>query len=79
MTAAVWRLGTGESYRSIETTFGIGKSTAHEFKLDFVDALLQHHDTFIKFPETEDKTRRCIAEFKLETDFPQTVGVLTVV
>ena len=45
-------------------------------KLDFVDALLQHYDTFIKFPETEDETRRCIAEFNLETDFPQIVGVL---
>ena len=58
VTAAVWRFGTGDCYRSIGTTFRIGKSTAHEFKLDFVDALLQHYDTFIKFLGTEDETRR---------------------
>ena len=41
-----------------------------------MDALLQHYDTIIKFPETEDETRRCIADFNPETNFPQIVGVL---
>ena len=46
----IWRLGTGNSYRTIAKTFGVGKSTAVTISYDFCSALVRIFDRFISFP-----------------------------
>ena len=41
-----------------------------------MDALLSHLHDFIIFPETEEETRRQIAKFAANSDFPQIVGAI---
>ena len=42
----------------------------------FMDALLSHLYDFIIFPETEEETRRQIAKFAANSDFPEIVGAI---
>ena len=46
----LWRLATGDSYRSCGLMFGIAKSTAIGVCKDFIQALCQLKDQFNKFP-----------------------------
>ena len=48
---ALWRLGTGNSYRTTGITFGQGKSTVIKICEDFMETLILHKNEFIKFPE----------------------------
>lgn len=45
---ALWRLATGNSYRSCGLQFGYGKSTAKYICSEFERALLRRKDQFIK-------------------------------
>lgn len=65
MAVALWRLATGNSYRTVGLTFGIGRCTA-----------LERANDFIKFPKTEAETRQSILEFQDISRFPQVVGAL---
>ena len=47
---ALWRLGTGESYRSTAVTFGVRKCTALNIVHEFVQALFQIRENYISFP-----------------------------
>lgn len=76
VAVALWRLATGNSYRTIRLTFGIGRCTAVNVKDEFCTALLQRANDFIKFPKTEAKTRQSIQEFQDISCFPQVVGAL---
>ena len=46
----LWRLATGDSYRSCGLMFGIAKPTAIGVCKDFIQALCQLKDQFITFP-----------------------------
>ena len=76
VAASLWKLGTGESYRSVGVSFGSGTSTNFYVTESFMDALLSHLYDFIIFPETEEETRRQIAKFAANSDFPQIVGAI---
>lgn len=73
---ALWRLGTGNSYRTIGQSFGVGRATAMKIKDSFCSALLDRINDFIKFPRTEAETRKCIEGFQNISTFPQVVGAL---
>lgn len=73
---ALWRLATGNSFRTIGLTFGVGRCTAMNIKDEFCAALLRRANEFIKFPKTEDETRKAIQDFANISTFPQVVGAL---
>ena len=62
VAVALWRLATGNSYRTVGLTFGIGRCTAMNLKDEFCTALLRRANDFIKFPKTEAETRQSVQE-----------------
>ena len=52
---ALWRLATGNSYRSCGLQFGLGKSTAKIICSEFENAILELKDRFITFPLTNNE------------------------
>ena len=76
VAVALWRLATGNLYRTVGVTFGIGRCTAVNVKDKFCTALLRRANDFIKFPKTEAETRQSIQEFHDISRFPRVVGTL---
>ena len=76
VAASLWKLSTSESYKSVGVSFGLGTSTMFNVTESFMDALLSHLHDFIILPETEEETRRQIAKFAANSDFPQIVGAI---
>ncbi|XP_015754161.1 PREDICTED: putative nuclease HARBI1 [Acropora digitifera] len=72
----LWRLATGDSYRSCGLMFGIAKSTAVGVCRDFVQALCQLKEQFIKFPNTPTTVREKIQGFREKSNFPNVVGAI---
>ena len=64
VAVALWRLATGNSYRTVGLTFGIGRCTAVNVKDEICTALLRRANDFIKFPKTEAETRQSIQDFR---------------
>ena len=52
VAVALWRLATGDTYRSKGLQFGIGRCTAMLLKADFCKAIAKRVPQFIKFPQT---------------------------
>ena len=61
---ALWRLATGNSYRSCGLQFGLGKSTAKVICSEFEQAIFDLRDRFIKFPLTSEENGEKIEEFE---------------
>ena len=76
VAVALWRLATGNSYRTTGLVFGVGRCTALKLKDEFCSALLTTAKGYIKFPKGEDETRRAIEEFQEISCFPQVVGAI---
>ena len=78
VAVAIWRLSTGNSYRTASKVFGIAKSTVIKVTIEFVQAILQFTDQFIQFPQTELETSISIEKFKeiFECELPQVVGAI---
>jgi len=72
----LWRLATGNSYRSTGLVFGVGRRTAMNLKDEFCSTLLMSANDFIKFPKGEAETRRAIQAFQEISCFPQVVGAI---
>ena len=73
---ALWRLATGNSYRSCGLQFGYGKSTAKCICSEFERALLRRKDQFIKFPLTRQEITEKVDEFEEMYGIPQIVGAI---
>ena len=75
---AIWRRDTGDSYRAVRNTFGIGKLTAVSITHDFYKELSGISRIFICFPELRSENRSAIQDFKEETNckIPQTLGAI---
>ena len=75
---ALWRLATGNSFRTVAKTFAVGDSTAVQITKEFCLELTRLSPRFIKFPQTRRDTAKAIEEFKMDyqTEFPQVVGAL---
>ena len=78
VAVALWRLSTGNSYRTISKVFGIGKSTVIKLFQEFVRELLMLSPEFIKFPKTALETCTAIKAFQESTDcvIPQALGAI---
>ena len=76
VAVALWRLATGNSYRTTGLVFGVGRCTALKLKDEFCLALLMTAKDFIKFPRGEVETRRAIEAFQELSCFPQVVGAI---
>ena len=67
---ALWRLATGNSYRSCGLQFGLGKSTAKIICSEFEQAIFNLKDRFIKFPLTIQEIRNKMDEFEESYGIP---------
>ena len=65
---AIWRLATGDPYRAVGKTFGIGKATTLSITNDFYKELSRISRRFIRFPKSTSETRSAIQDFKEETN-----------
>jgi len=72
----LWRLATGDSFKSCGLQFGIGMSTAKTICDEFELSLLRLKDQFIRFPLTRQKLQKLIDEFEEEYGIPQIVGAI---
>ena len=64
VTIALWRLATGNSYRSVSKRFAVGKSTAVSITKSFCAEIIHLSKYAIKFPRTPSRTAKSIATFK---------------
>jgi len=60
----LWRLATGNGYRSCGLQFGLEKSTAKNVCSEFEQAIFNLKDRFVKFPLTTQEVRNNIEEFE---------------
>ena len=61
---ALWRLATGNSYRSVSKTFAVGKSIAVSITKSFCAEISHLSKCFITFPRTPSGIAKAIATFK---------------
>ena len=76
VAVALWRLATGDTYRSTGLQFGIGRCTAMLITHDFCEAIAKRATEFIKFPVTEQEVLQSIRLFTNKSPFPQVVGAI---
>jgi len=76
VAVALWRLGSGNSYRTISTTFGIGKATAVKICHEFCEAMNRMKRYFISLPSHEDDVKESIRRFAENLNFPQAIGAI---
>ena len=76
VVVALWRLATGDTYRSTGLQFGIGRCTAMLITHDFGEAIAKRATEFIKFPATEQKVLQSIRLFTNKSSFPQVVRAI---
>lgn len=60
---ALWRLASGNAYRTVASTFGIGKSAAVEITNSFIHALNELYENWITFPASVQETSEAIQRF----------------
>ena len=78
VTIAIWRLSTGNSFRSVAKTFAVAKSTAVKISSEFCMRLLDCHHSLSNFLLADEKTHtllkssNCVMGQKL----PQVVGAI---
>ena len=75
---ALLRLASGNAYRTVTSTFGIGKSTAVEITNSFLDALNELYEDWITFPASVQVTGEAIQRFFDNNPFniPQILGAI---
>ena len=78
MAVAVYRLATGNSFRTIAKSFGIGQSTAVTLTHQFCQAMAQISDEYIVFPVTSVEVGEAIEKFHSDynCEIPQVVGAI---
>ena len=76
VAVALWRLATGDSFKSCGLQFGIGMSTVKTICSEFERSLLRLKDHFIKFPLTRQELQELMDEFEEEYGIPQIVDAI---
>ena len=71
---ALWRLSTGNSYRTIAKVFSVSPPSVNRIVLEFCTVLNMIAGDFIKFPDNELATRQQIQ--KLGCPIPQVVSII---
>ena len=72
----LWRLATGNSYRSCGLQFGLGKSASKGICSEFEQAIFNLKDRFIKFPVTIQEIWNKMDEFEESYQIPQIMGAI---
>ena len=77
---AIWRLSTGNSFRSIAKVFTVGKSTAVTICKEFCRELKRRSSEYISFPVTRRENAEAILKFKADVNckIPQAAGAIEV-
>ena len=78
VAVALWRLATGNCFRAVASTFGIGKSSAMKVTNEVIESLVDLKEDWIKFPRTEQDTAEAIDRFSTLTNspLPQVAGAI---
>ena len=76
IAVALWRLATGDTYRSTGLQFGVGRCTAMLIKHEFCTVIARRANEFIKFPVTAQEVTQGIRQFTNKSPFPQVVGAI---
>ena len=76
IAVALWRLATGDSYRSTSLQFGLGRTNALKTKKEFCKILAKKAGEFKKFSITEAEAAAKICSFTNKPSFPQVVGTI---
>ena len=75
VAASLWRLATGECYRSISITLGMGESSAETYTQLFCDTMFASRSEYIKFPPLNE-LRNVVNSFSEKTKIPNVVGAI---
>ena len=75
---AIWRISTGNSFRTVSKTFAVGKSTSVIITREFCREITRISSQFIKFPKSRKETAKEIENFKVDYSckIPQVVGAI---
>ena len=70
-------LGTTSDYLTVAALFGVGRSTAHQYSKDFVNAALEVIvPEEIRFPKSHEEFAKSAAEFEELWGFPMAIGAI---
>ena len=72
----LWRLATGDSYRSTSVTFGVGKCTALNIVHEFIRALFHVREDYLSFPSNGRALENVMQKFESKYGLPQVAGVI---
>ena len=78
VAVALWRLSTGNSFRTVAKTFAVGKSTAVLITREFCSEMLRLVPRYIHFPRNRRETAEAIEQVKVfcQCRIPQVIGAL---
>ena len=76
VAVSLWRLATGECYRSCGLMIRLAKPTVVECCHEFVEAICRLQDDFIKFPSTRAEISRKIEGFTENSKVPNVVAAI---
>ena len=76
VATSLWRLATGDSYRTCGLMFGLAKPTAIYCCHEFVREICNLQDQFIKFPRTQAEIKTKIEGFGRKSKIPNVVAVI---
>ena len=76
VAVSLWRLATGECYRSCGLMIGLAKPTVVKSCHEFVEAICRLQDDFIKFPSTRAEIGRKFEGFSEKSKFPNVVAAI---
>ena len=68
VAVAIWRLSTGNSFRTVSKVFGIGLSTSSEIWMEFCRIMSKLAHNFIKFPQNGQEIAITIRRFQAFTN-----------
>ena len=76
VAVSLWRLATGECYRSCGLMIGLAKPTVVKCCHEYVEAICCLQDDFIKFPSTRAEISRKIEGFSEKSKVPNVVAAI---
>lgn len=78
VVVALWRLASGNAYRTVASAFGIGNCTAVETTNSFIHILNELYEDWITFPASVQETGEAIQRFSDNNLFniPQVLGAI---
>ena len=76
VSASLWQLATGDCYWSCGLMVGLAKPTVLKCCHEFVQAICQHQDEFIKFQSTAAEIAKKIEGFNNKSKLPNVAGTI---